>query len=782
MADSGGSPGKVAARAAPAGDSASAGKRLRSSQAHNAVAGAAASVEGDTPAYICIGAAEVLKEYSLGVQRLPLDRVGVSPLNRPISGKHVHALGRRIVSVEGFCRFRYKHGWCHEPNPADPLEVTRNTNRGASCDKLLALVGNTPLYGCFAKTHLLSFLQALKSSSIYWDDNGELMLPPPGQAALLEHLEHGMFFEVLSYQAVAKAADSVKALIAADNFDAGFALGQTEVQLLKSIYDGIKVIRPPPGSTLFEALQKTVARAAGQRWGHEDVAALYNFAKVVDDQHIQFIEAFVTHHISQDEIAVRCSDYHVLSKFHPALPWTKVMLLCVQYFSQKDRWTPGPGGKSFGSQISRPEFERLQKLGRPGLAAVESFVQDVMTRYSKVNLPGVSDETLDRELPAFMVRCGKAVLLAKETLAERPLDFSKVEMKLRQNLKCETLPAWVSPPADQSKTEVAKAAPKPNPKTIVPDETPALQFKNGVVVGNAASEARAKGIVVGCEVICTRAHKGIVKHAIGTVHAIEQDVLVSWTAKSRADGSDAVVASAVPAPASIWSIAALPSNREKQPSGQKDAASSGETCCSEGKETEHRGEIPCVVGKAWVTKSLSSTSLVMRELVHAGLFHLYSSQSPTADQILLPEEGDLREIVRSAVRAQKLVLIPFADEIHNEKPEEHVPAVSLRVSVGSESLLWYLPKPSMDETELGVPVLNPFWVASCGSDERDGEKLSWKVVEWDVQLGGIQSKDPCLRLHKQGRSSMTVRMPVLINVADIPEGASVYATWPPPPV
>ena len=154
MADSGGSPGKVAARAAPAGDSACAGKRLRSSQAHNAVAEAAASVEGDTPAYICLGAAEILKEYSLGVQRLPLDRVGVSPLNRPISGKHVHALGRRIVSVEGFCRFRYKYGWCHEPNPADPLEVTRNTNRGASCDKLLALVGNTPLYGCFAKTHL----------------------------------------------------------------------------------------------------------------------------------------------------------------------------------------------------------------------------------------------------------------------------------------------------------------------------------------------------------------------------------------------------------------------------------------------------------------------------------------------------------------------------------------------------------------------------------------------------------------------------------------------------
>ena len=55
----------------------------------------------------------------------------MSPLNRDMSGSHVYDLGRRTISVEGFVRFRYRQGWAHEPNPDDPLEVARNTNRVA---------------------------------------------------------------------------------------------------------------------------------------------------------------------------------------------------------------------------------------------------------------------------------------------------------------------------------------------------------------------------------------------------------------------------------------------------------------------------------------------------------------------------------------------------------------------------------------------------------------------------------------------------------------------------
>jgi hypothetical protein len=189
----------------------------------------------------CTAAAKVLQEAGLGVRRVPLNELGVSPLNRLISGKHMHQLGRRIVSVEGFARYRYKQGCCHEPDPADPLAVARATNLVASRDPLLAKVGEVPLKGSFMKTHLMSFLQAIASGTVYWDDTKQLMIPPPAMKSLEDHVKHGMFYEVLPWSAVSTHRDAVKCLIASDNFSAGFDLAQTEIDLFKAIHLGTRV-------------------------------------------------------------------------------------------------------------------------------------------------------------------------------------------------------------------------------------------------------------------------------------------------------------------------------------------------------------------------------------------------------------------------------------------------------------------------------------------------------------------------------------------------------------
>ena len=53
------------------------------------------------PKLVCEEAAVVLTQYSLGIQRVPLKGLGVSSINRDISGSHVHTLGRHILTVEG---------------------------------------------------------------------------------------------------------------------------------------------------------------------------------------------------------------------------------------------------------------------------------------------------------------------------------------------------------------------------------------------------------------------------------------------------------------------------------------------------------------------------------------------------------------------------------------------------------------------------------------------------------------------------------------------------------
>ena len=101
-------------------------------------------------------AEQVRDTLCYGPTRYKLDEVGASWLNRIVSGKHVHRLGRRILSVEGFAKFRYKNGFLHEGDPDDPLKVARHTNDMVSRDPLLAPVPMTPLLACCAKTHLQS--------------------------------------------------------------------------------------------------------------------------------------------------------------------------------------------------------------------------------------------------------------------------------------------------------------------------------------------------------------------------------------------------------------------------------------------------------------------------------------------------------------------------------------------------------------------------------------------------------------------------------------------------
>ena len=229
-------------------------KRDEKSEEVDAVASAA-----HQPSLVCSNAEGVLNTMSLGVRRLRLNELGVSKFNRPISGKHAHKLGRRILTVEGFCRFRYKNGWCHEPSPNDPLEVAEYTNLQATRDPRLVPVPLVPLYGSWSKSHLMSFLQALASKAVYWSDTKELMVPDEAQAALMDHLQNGMFYEVFKYEAMLKMPQAVQDLIASDNFDAVFSLGQTETRLLMAIHQSLQVARTPVGKSQWDVVLAQVA-------------------------------------------------------------------------------------------------------------------------------------------------------------------------------------------------------------------------------------------------------------------------------------------------------------------------------------------------------------------------------------------------------------------------------------------------------------------------------------------------------------------------------------------
>ena len=147
----------------------------------------------------------VLRTYSLGVTRIPLNEMACADFNRHgqgVNGKHAQSVVRRIFQEEGLQTWRYQRGLCIEPPPEDPLRFARFTNGYVKKQReLLAEVEERPLPGSFAKTHLWHSLHTAKvGGRCYWDTGLPLQanLEDP---EVRQTFQSGMWYETLRYAA-----------------------------------------------------------------------------------------------------------------------------------------------------------------------------------------------------------------------------------------------------------------------------------------------------------------------------------------------------------------------------------------------------------------------------------------------------------------------------------------------------------------------------------------------------------------------------------------------------
>ena len=185
-----------------------------------------ASSQAGATEVVSLGAKRALS-MSKGVTRVPLEELGPAVFNRkgnPTSGRHCVNLAQRILRVEGFGTFRYVAGYCHEPDPAEPLAVSQHANRMAERDPLLPTMPPRALKGVFAKTHLMTMLQLYKQGRFADLQRVVCSQPEDFTRELTEALSHGIFMHVFPWEAIRDHPEDFKALMASDNFDHGHGL------------------------------------------------------------------------------------------------------------------------------------------------------------------------------------------------------------------------------------------------------------------------------------------------------------------------------------------------------------------------------------------------------------------------------------------------------------------------------------------------------------------------------------------------------------------------------
>ncbi len=534
------------------------------------------------------------------------------------------------------------------------------------------------------------------------------------------------------------------------------------MQLLQSMHRCMQVVRPPAGSSQWDVVKQHVERLVGASWPESDLICFYNFCKVVGPTQLTFLADMVTLFVDVDRVTVRPTDFQAVSRMHPTLVWIKIMFLAMQYLSQDDKLLPGPHGKAFGAQLAKADFDRFVKMPVEKLKPVEAFVAQVLLTYTTATLPDVSSETLARELPAFLVRTGKQLVLWKEN--ETPcIDCGKLEQKLRELLKSNNLPPSVAKTSPRSDGGSCSKPPK-GPRQIQPDATPALQFDATGVIHDEIAVARGRGLVVGANVTCLSDLRGIKAGALGTVTAVETaGILVRWQSGSRLDGTNVCEEIRMTVNSVGLAAAEAPPGKPKKPEAAK----------------------PIVLpdGIAWVTRKAADARAAIHALVHAHLYQLYITHSPTAAMLRVTETQPRRLVVTASVAAGRLILLPWVHAFEKAPVTRRHFAVAVKMTsakADEQEQLWLAeptPLECTDISEAGETlVCCPFWHAFQVEHSGDNcVQLQLKHGEWTVPIGGAVSRDPALKTPKQERASLVMRVPFLTNAAAVDAGSTIWA-------
>ena len=589
------------------------------------------------------------------------------------------------------------------------------------------------------------------------------MLPLPATAALVEHLEHGMFYEIFSYDAIKFDRAAVLALCAADNYDCAFALGETEATLLRCIHSSLSLNASDWTSSLsgqYEAIREMTAASCGQKWEEEDVIAVYNFAKVIGKSHLDLFADTVSVHIAWDGIAVRPSDFHLMSRIDVHSPWLKIAMLATQYFAPIQKQLKGPFNKNYGSVFSKADFERIAKGSRLTLSKVETCLSYLVEVYMKTTeLP---PEKLAEEVPLAFVRTARAVLLTKD-LVQNEVDLTKVEVKLR-----EALGAGGLPPSFHTLVEDVKVDKKDQAtSSIQPDTLPSVSFVEGHVVEDVAIQARARNLVVGGRVTTNKLVRGVKKGSLGTLMVLSKEPLVKWDEGSLVDVPRSTVARNVTL-ASLQGVVATPPVKSAV-------------------RTAPEPEVVLPLGVPWTMHTGMMGSAGLRHTTLAALYQVYFHRSAGPSLVMIDQDAPGLVRCLTNIKPRGLIVLPYVQDLDivdvssKSKTLVGVTAGELvfkcniepKCLEGDEEGSKSPERSGDEEGEIEHPPswFNLFWKIYLNeTGETSSVGLDLCQMEVTVPLGFAKIEDVTLRGAVKAKGQVSLMVPFLTNGSELQRG------------
>ena len=680
--------------------------------------------------------------------RVPLEDLGPALFNRngeSTSGQHCLQLAKRILTLEGFATFRYVAGFCHEPDPDDTSAVSRHGNSMASKDPNLPRLPMKPLKGVFAKTHLVTFLQMYKNGQIpeaLSQSSGQ----PSGQSPkplsqsmeeLQDALDHGVYMHVFPWAVVRDHKPALIKLMAADNFDHGHGLADSEMRCIKAVRSAITassqgILAVPPGFTQWDVVLRHVMQMAGQRWREQDIGHFWDFAKSTVEAHFQLQQDIWSFAGCEAVLRVEAAWFGALAKISIRLQWTRTSVVVAHILSDKDKECSVVGGQCVAGAVAKSVVKKMRERDAASSQDWEEWVQLVMDRYwtawdQNPDSRPVSRDVGLQAVAAFLDRAGRfAAYGANTDMSDRKAKF---EAKLRSALEA----GWKGPLPD-----AVTALSQEKKKSVWTDNLDAepivVADAKGKVVVTVKREAQDKNLDVGASVVVKRRRTGPSDEERGTIIDItDQGIKVSWEGGSgdpkSAGGSEVVSVSQV-------ELAKVEKPKQAAASSQDDPLKQEAVKWSECSTTASRDMLlhltASTLYQAYVARSSAHEDLHI--VNNNGVVKLYAQRDMKQGALVLLPFGDVVEPSTASAGS-----IPISLEIGGEEPER----ADFRIRSKTT------PKKTASSQEKAV-VLVPFWVLA--TKPASSQALS-KALK--TQAPSASSQDPSTSIQEDGKTSGT---------------------------
>lgn len=746
----------------------------------NAGAPAAAA---DEPRLLLQRSAQILQKYSIGVQRVPLDDMGCAPFNRNgdgVNGKHAHSVVRRIVKEQGLVTYRYRRGLALSINPKDPLEVSRFTNGYVrKQSNLLAAVADKGLIASFAKTHLWHGLWTLKSGGKTFDGTGEPMeiAGDHDDEELVQALQHGLFFEILRWEAWQDHPEDILAMMQADNFDHAQGLADTEMTLLLRYHQVGRNVLVPPGMDHFQAVRALVDKTIGTEWTESERSCIYNLSKVIGEEQLDAMRICYQQWVDPKKLRVDPDCMQKVSKLAPELVWSKAAIIIANMMAPANR-QDRKGGYSVGNAVTGGDIQSLARARPADIMPIEIFARQVLSAYSNQSLPGVTVYDVIKGQSAFLARIGEVLGRTRDGAA-RDEALAHAEKKLRDLVGRSTTRSLRPPVSELLQKELASAPPldalattqastggRSSAKGVRPDLTPSLTItSSGDVVNDGVSLARQKGILVGARVALQAAVGARAAGDVGVVFAVGDKVTLAFETPS-ADGNKKKVE--YTHEAFDLDVMALAPVTKKAKTEESPATTRAAVA-------DDRPD-----GVKWAPVSNEVSSDVMLELFAVGLYQAYVTSTLRGDLLRVPTPCKNKISLDKDVKQRSLVLLPFSREVSRTPPSKKtatVVAAKMRLSTDATWTDLFLAMPPAPKASSDAIV--PFWALQTSKDKTP--TLIYDTVELSVPLscGPTDSKR---KWFKQAKCALLIKLPCLTNSTDLAERTvlTVPSDLPPP--